>query len=116
MSIIGLIEIDTGPSKLDEQLESLKGPDGDINLSPKAARRILFDRLLAHYMDSAQEVSPAVVVLARIAGESDEEEINFTAELEKFMKEREEKLEAIRQIEAKANISIVGPKITQPEI
>jgi len=107
-------------SKLDEQLELLRSPvDEHIRLSGRAARRILFDRLLADYRNSAgnlgQVTNPAVEVLASIAGNSNEL-VDFTVELEKFIREREEKLEAIQHIEAKGNINIVGPKTTQPEI
>lgn len=113
MIIIGLIEIDTGPSKLDENLEKLR-VRGLIMLDPEQARDILFERLLADFRKNRGK-NPAVEVLALIAGETDGL-FDFTAILEAF-KEREAEIQRIRQqIEAKGNINIVGPKTTQPEI
>lgn len=115
------IERDNRPSKLDEKLESLRNPDGDIWLAPQEARDLLFPGLWAFYkgqMAQLEEIGfPALPVnveaLAQIASlDSKNEHVNLIAvEAEIASKKRQIREEEIAREKASRN----GPRREPPQ-
>jgi len=105
------IEIDRGPSKLDEILESFK-TEGIIEISPRAARAILLERLLAHFRKT-EGVNVNVEVLAQMTGDGDEL-VDFTEARRKFIEERRGEGAHLQDIEAEGNI--LGQRTRKREI
>lgn len=102
------------PSKLDETLEAFKNPvSGVIEISPKAARTVLLERLLAFYHATVEKPSDKVEVLSQIAGEGDGL-VNFTKALRKFQEDQREKQEFIEKI--KVDINVIKGRRQHPEI
>ena len=91
-------EIDRRPSKLEELLEAFRHPiSGHIEISPRVARTILLERLLAFYKTVVGRPSANVEVLAQLAGtggdeESDYKLVDFSEALKKFKEERDIKV------------------------
>jgi hypothetical protein len=99
------IEQDRRPTKLDTILESFKHPiSGHIEISPKIARNILLERLLAYYRATVYS-GPSVnlEVLAKMAGDGDDL-IDFTEVRRKFIEGRQEERVLLQKTEAEGNI------------
>lgn len=112
----GIGKINTRPSKLDELLDAFKHPaSGVIEISPVAAKTLLYERLLAHFR-ATQEPNDKVEVLAQIAEGYGHEPVNFNNLLKNLQEKRQAEEDKMREIIEKGRINIIEPRIRQPEI
>lgn len=110
------IEDDRRPSKLDELLDAFKHPASRvIEISPVAAKTLLYESLLAHFR-ATQEPNEKVEVLARIAEGQGHEPVDFTELLKNFQEKRQAEEKKMQEIVEKGRINIIEPRIRQPEI
>lgn len=112
----GIGKINTRPSKLDETLEAFKDPASRvIEISPVAAKTLLYERLLAHFR-ATQEPNDKVEVLAQIAEGQGHEPVDFSNLLKDFQEKRQAEEKKMREIIEKGRINIIEPRFKQPEI